>query len=69
MEIMLLAILGPVVRCQWSLTLYQEAFITTSVFIGMALGSTPWGILCDRFVLLMLDSNIINRCHKVSNVL
>ena len=50
MEIMILAILGPVLRCQWSLSLYQEAFITTSVFIGMALGATVWGVLCDRFV-------------------
>ena len=59
MEIMLLAILGPVVRCQWSLTLYQEAFITTSVFIGMALGSTLWGVLCDRLVNSMVEYNIV----------
>ncbi|KAI6649164.1 Synaptic vesicle 2-related protein isoform X1 [Oopsacas minuta] len=49
MEMMMLAVLAPAVQCQWSLSTYEEAMITTVVFIGMMLGSPPFGILSDRY--------------------
>ena len=52
MEMMMLAVLGPAVQCLWSLTSFQVALVTTVVFIGMGLGSAPWGIMCDRWVTL-----------------
>ena len=49
MEMMMLAVLGPAVQCLWSLPTYQVAMITTVVFIGMGLGSAPWGVACDKY--------------------
>ena len=48
MEMMLLAVLAPAVQCLWSLSSYQEAVITTVVFLGMMLGSAPFGFISDR---------------------
>ena len=48
MEMMMLAVLAPAVQCLWSLSSYQEAMITTVVFVGMMLGSSPYGFICDR---------------------
>ena len=50
MEMMMLAVLAPAVQCLWSLSSYQEATITTVVFLGMMLGSAPFGIISDRSV-------------------
>ena len=49
MELTILSIVSPEVRCMWDLTSYQEAFITTVVFVGMGISSSWWGNLCDRF--------------------
>lgn len=58
MEMMMLAVLSPLVRCEWALKDYQVAFITTAVFIGMGISSPPLGIVGDKYgrkvVLLMV---------------
>lgn len=48
-EMMLLAVLSPVVRCEWGLSQAQIAMITTVVFIGMGLMSPLWGTMADRY--------------------
>ena len=47
MELTLLSIVSPEVRCMWKLSTWQEAFITTVVFVGMGLSSAWWGKICD----------------------
>ncbi len=49
MELMILAILSPAVKCQWSLSSVEEAFITSIVFIGFLFGSIFWGFISDNF--------------------
>ncbi|XP_041377819.1 synaptic vesicle 2-related protein-like [Gigantopelta aegis] len=49
MEMMLLSILSPALHCQWQLEGYQEAFITTVVFLGMMTSSSIWGTICDKY--------------------
>ncbi|EDV23253.1 uncharacterized protein TRIADDRAFT_28017 [Trichoplax adhaerens] len=49
MEVMLLAIIGPVLLCEWSLSPWQEAFMTTFVFIGIGIGALFWGWICDIY--------------------
>ncbi|XP_070571836.1 synaptic vesicle 2-related protein-like [Ptychodera flava] len=49
MEMMILSILSPELHCQWKLHTWQEALITTVVFIGMFLSSTMWGTICDKY--------------------
>ena len=47
MEMMMLAVLAPSVQCLWSLSSYQEAMITTVVFLGTMLSVTPYGVISD----------------------
>ena len=49
MELMILSILSPAVKCQWSLSSVEEAFITSIVFIGFLFGSIFWGYISDNF--------------------
>lgn len=49
MEMMILSIISPELRCVWLLYTWQEALITTVVFIGMMLSSSMWGNICDQF--------------------
>ncbi|XP_077995310.1 synaptic vesicle 2-related protein-like [Glandiceps talaboti] len=49
MEMMILSILSPELHCKWQLETWQEAMITTVVFIGMFLSSTIWGTICDKY--------------------
>lgn len=49
MEMMILSIIGPELKCAWQLSLIQEASITTVVFLGMFASSTFWGKICDKF--------------------
>lgn len=48
LELLLLAILAPTIHCLWHLTSWETAFITTIVFVGMAVGSPLWGWLSDN---------------------
>ena len=63
MELMLLSILSPIVKCQWDLSNFEEAMITTVVFFGVFLGGVFWGVLCDKIgrkkVLLIADIAIL----------
>ncbi|KAF2348196.1 Major facilitator sugar transporter-like [Trinorchestia longiramus] len=49
MEMMILAILGPALRCSWHLSEWQQAAFTTAVFLGMMLSSSFWGTLSDKY--------------------
>ena len=46
-EIMLLSILGPVLKCEWELESWQEALISTAVFAGIILGAPFCGWFAD----------------------
>ncbi len=46
-EFMLLAILSPVVKCQWKLSGVEEALISSIVFLGVLLGAPFWGVIFD----------------------
>ncbi|KAJ8312993.1 hypothetical protein KUTeg_010366 [Tegillarca granosa] len=49
LEMMLLAVLSPVLRCEWGLDHYHVAFITTVVFVGMCFMAPVWGLMGDKF--------------------
>ncbi|ESO95523.1 hypothetical protein LOTGIDRAFT_160688 [Lottia gigantea] len=49
LEMLLLAVLSPVVRCVWGLKDYEVAIITTIVFTGMGLMAPLWGFIGDRY--------------------
>ncbi|KAL9701755.1 hypothetical protein quinque_005196 [Culex quinquefasciatus] len=51
MEMTILSVLGPALHCDWGITRYQQALVTTVVFLGMMLSSTFWGHLSDRVTL------------------
>ena len=48
-EQMILTVLSPAVKCQWSLSNNEEAMITALTFVGYSLGSIFWGIMADKF--------------------
>ena len=49
MEIMVVSILGPVLICEWNIDVYQEAMLTTVVFLGFLIGSPAFGWFGDTF--------------------
>nr|XP_045016855.1 putative transporter SVOPL isoform X2 [Jaculus jaculus] len=49
MEIMLIAVVSPVIRCEWQLENWQVAFVTTMVFFGYMMSSILFGLLADRY--------------------
>ena len=49
MELMVLSILSPAVKCQWKLSSFEEAMITSAVFFGILVGALFWGVICDTF--------------------
>ncbi|XP_037370012.1 putative transporter SVOPL [Talpa occidentalis] len=49
MEIMLIAVVSPVIRCEWQLENWQVAFVTTMVFFGYMVFSILFGVLADRY--------------------
>ncbi|XP_045173106.2 putative transporter SVOPL isoform X2 [Mercenaria mercenaria] len=49
LEMMLLAVLSPVLRCEWQLEQFHVAFITTVVFIGMCIMAPVWGFMGDKY--------------------
>ncbi|ELU05355.1 hypothetical protein CAPTEDRAFT_170750 [Capitella teleta] len=49
LEMLMLSVLSPVLRCDWLLSEWQVALITTVVFIGMFSGSNMWGSWADKY--------------------
>ncbi|XP_073258870.1 synaptic vesicle 2-related protein-like [Porites lutea] len=49
MEVTILAIVCPAIRCEWQLETWQEATITTAVFSGMTISTCIWGYVSDNF--------------------
>nr|VZI35043.1 unnamed protein product [Spirometra erinaceieuropaei] len=49
MELLLLSVLGPTLRCTWNLVPSEVAFITTIVFVGYLLGAPLWGKFSDKY--------------------
>ena len=47
MELMILAILSPILKCQWDLTSTEEALITSVVSLGVMVGAVFWGFIND----------------------
>ena len=47
-EIMILSILSPALHCEWGISQYRQAFLTTIVFVGMMTSSALWGKLSDK---------------------
>jgi len=48
-EMLLLSILGPALACQWGISDYQQASLSTVVFMGMLFGSPAFGVMADKF--------------------
>ncbi|XP_054985369.1 putative transporter SVOPL [Sorex araneus] len=49
MEIMLIAVVSPVIRCEWQLENWQVALVTTMVFFGYMVCSILFGVLADKY--------------------
>uniref|UniRef100_A0A8B9FE78 SVOP like n=1 Tax=Amazona collaria TaxID=241587 RepID=A0A8B9FE78_9PSIT len=49
MEIMLIAVVSPLIRCEWQLRDWQVALVTTMVFFGYMVFSIVLGLLADRY--------------------
>ncbi|XP_068609303.1 synaptic vesicle 2-related protein-like [Brachionichthys hirsutus] len=49
MEIMIISILGPQLRCEWRLPSYKVALMTSAVFVGICISSPLWGHVFDTF--------------------
>ncbi|XP_021243656.1 putative transporter SVOPL isoform X5 [Numida meleagris] len=51
MEIMLIAVVSPLIRCEWQLQDWQVALVTTMVFFGYMVFSIVLGLLADRLII------------------
>ena len=50
MEMMILSVLAPALHCSdWNVTKSQLAFLTTMVFVSMAISSPFWGAISDSY--------------------
>jgi len=49
MEMMILSIISPALKCAWRLPDWKQALITTGVFLGMMLSAVFWGHLSDKY--------------------
>uniref|UniRef100_A0A8C5UGS3 SVOP like n=1 Tax=Malurus cyaneus samueli TaxID=2593467 RepID=A0A8C5UGS3_9PASS len=49
MEIMLIAVVSPLIRCEWQLQDWQVALVTTMVFFGYMVFSIALELLADRY--------------------
>ncbi|KAG7215111.1 hypothetical protein INR49_022759 [Caranx melampygus] len=49
MEIMLLAVVSPEIRCEWRLENWQVALVSTMVFLGFMLCGVVGGYIADRY--------------------
>jgi len=48
-EVTLLSFLSYIVQVEWNLTANETAWLTSSVFLGMLIGSLFWGALADAY--------------------
>ncbi|XP_069618935.1 putative transporter SVOPL [Ranitomeya imitator] len=49
MEVMLIAVISPSIRCQWHLEDWKVALVITMVFLGYMIFSIVLGLLADRY--------------------
>ena len=49
MELLLLAMLYPILRCEWDISVSEGALMTTFSFCGMILGAPIISNLADRY--------------------
>ncbi|XP_028254150.1 putative transporter SVOPL [Parambassis ranga] len=49
MEIMLLAVVSPEIRCEWRLDDWQVALVSTMVFLGFMVCGVLGGYVADRY--------------------
>ena len=49
MEIMILSILSPALKCQWRISTVEEALLTVLVFVGQMFGASGWGKFSDKY--------------------
>ena len=49
MELLLLAMLSPILRCHWHISVTEAALMTTAAFLGMIIGSPIVSNLADRY--------------------
>ena len=54
MEVMILSILSPALHCEWGVSQYKQALLTTIVFIGMMFSSAFWGHVSDKVKICIL---------------
>ena len=47
MELMIIAILSPILKCQWDLTSTEEVAVTSMAFLGVMMGAVFWGFMSD----------------------
>lgn len=47
MEMMVLSILSPALSCDWGISQWEKAMMTTIVFIGMCASASCWGKIAD----------------------
>jgi MFS family permease len=67
-EVLLLAFVGPAMRCEWGVSDFQAATMTTIVFAGMAIAATLWGSVADRLgrKVALVSSTFIILCAGVA---
>lgn len=49
MEIFVLSVLAPYLRCQWNLTYFEETLLPILTSLGMMLSAPVWGWVCDMY--------------------
>ena len=49
MEIFVMSVLAPYLRCHWSLTVYEETLLPILTSLGMMVSSPVWGWVCDVY--------------------
>ncbi|KAK8918431.1 Organic cation/carnitine transporter 7 [Platanthera zijinensis] len=49
MEVMILSFIGQAVQSEWNLSQYEKSLISSSVFAGMLVGASTWGIVSDNY--------------------
>jgi MFS family permease len=48
-EILLLSMLTALLMCKWGLSSFEEALLTSMVFVGFQIGAPFWGYVADRY--------------------